>query len=230
MGHLMNFNTYGYINSYGLFEAYYISNLGLSASVVAWIGSVQIFLLFFLGTFSGRALDAGYLRYMLIAGNCFQLLGIFMTSFCRTFWQLFLAQGLCQGLGNGLVFCPTISLVSTYFVRKRSLVIAIVAGGSATGGVVFPIIAERLLPRLGFPWTVRVMGFVFLANSAMILSLARTRLPPRKSGPVFDIMSFKELPYTVFVVGVFIMLLPVYSAYDYVSDCGENPNSADIPR
>jgi hypothetical protein len=34
-------------------------------SDISWIGSIQIFLLFFIGTFSGRATDAGYFRFTL---------------------------------------------------------------------------------------------------------------------------------------------------------------------
>jgi hypothetical protein len=41
---------------------------------------------------------------------------------------LFLAQGFTKGLGEGLVFCPTISLVATCFSTRRSLAIAMTAG------------------------------------------------------------------------------------------------------
>lgn len=121
MGHLVNINCMGYINSYGIFQAYYTKTLHLNSSTVAWIGSVQLFLLCFVGTFSGRALDAGYYRHVLLLGCFLQLLGIFSVSFAHEYWQIFLAQGVCQGLGNGLVFCPTLSLVSTYFSKHRTL-------------------------------------------------------------------------------------------------------------
>jgi MFS family permease len=217
MGHLMNFNTWGYINSYGIFEAYYISNLGVSASAVAWIGSIQIFLLCFVGAFSGRALDAGYYRHVMIGGCFLQVFGIFMTSLSSKYWQLFLAQGLCQGLGNGLLFSPTLALVSTYFVKKRSLAVAIVAGGSGTGGIVFVLLAQHLLPSLGFPWTLRIMGFVALCNAVVIVLLSRPRLPPRKAGPLLEFSAFKEIPFLLFVIGMFLTLWPVYFDFDYVS-------------
>lgn len=214
----MNFNTWGYINSYGLFQAYYMDNLHLSASAVSWIGSMQIFLLCFIGAFSGRALDAGYYRHVLVLGCFFQVFGIFMTSTCTEYWQLFLAQGICQGIGNGLVFTPTLGLVSTYFVRKRSLAVGLTVGGSGTGGIIFPLIAQHLLQDVGFPWAVRVMGFVVLFNTIIIVALARPRLAPRKSGPLFELAAFKELPYLLFVFGVFITMWPVYYAFDYVSN------------
>lgn len=215
-GHLVVFNCWGYINSFGLFQAYYVTALGRSPSTISWVGSVQILLIFLIGTFSGRAMDAGYYKITLIAGSILQLLGVFMTSLSTKYWQLFLAQGICQGLGDGLMFCPTISLMATYFSTKRSLAISCAACGAATGGVVFPIIAQQLLPKIGFGWTVRVMGFVILANLALILTFARTRIPPRTTGPIIEWAAFRELPYVLFTIGMFLTLWGVYFAYYYV--------------
>lgn len=215
-GHLVVFNCWGYINSFGLFQAYYVTALARPPSTISWVGSVQILLVFLVGAFSGRAMDAGYYRVTLIAGAVLQLLGVFMTSLSTKYWQLFLAQGICQGLGDGLMFCPTISLMATYFSTKRSLAISCAASGAATGGVVFPIIAQQLLPKIGFGWTVRVMGFVILANLALIITLARTRIPPRTTGPIIEWAAFKELPYVLFTIGMFLTLWGVYIAYYYV--------------
>lgn len=55
MGHLIVFNTWGYINCFGVFQTYYAHTLNHSPSDISWIGSTQVFLLFFVGTFSGRA-------------------------------------------------------------------------------------------------------------------------------------------------------------------------------
>ncbi|KAI4603065.1 hypothetical protein KJ359_005855 [Pestalotiopsis sp. 9143b] len=62
MGHLVIMNTWGNINSFGVYETYYVELLNRSHADVAWIGSVQVFLVFFIGTFSGRLTDAGYFR------------------------------------------------------------------------------------------------------------------------------------------------------------------------
>ncbi|MCJ1485962.1 hypothetical protein MMC06_006138 [Schaereria dolodes] len=217
MGHLVIFNTWGYINSFGLFQAYYVDTLGRSPSDVSWVGSVQILLIYMVGTFSGRAFDAGFYRTILILGALLQLVGIFMTSLSVQYWQLFLAQGICQGLGDGLLFCPTISLISTYFTKKRSVAISCAASGAATGGMVFPAIAKQLLPKIGFAWTVRIMGFVVLANFALIMTFARTRIAPRESGPLVEWSAFKEPPYVLFTTGMFLALWGVYFAYYYVN-------------
>jgi MFS family permease len=217
MGHLVLINGWGYLSSFGLFQSYYTSTLDVTPSAVSWIGSMQIFLVYLVGTFSGRALDAGHFHKTLALGSFLQIIAVFTTSVSTSYWQLFLAQGVCKGLGDGLVFCPTVSLVATYFSTKRSLAMAMTASGGATGGIIFPLIAQQLLPKVGFGWTVRTMGFVMLFNTVVILSIARVRLPPRKSGPLIDWNAFREPSYTLFCIGMFFNLWAVYFAYFYVS-------------
>ncbi|KAG9943337.1 MFS monocarboxylate transporter-like protein, partial [Aureobasidium melanogenum] len=222
MAHLTVFSTWGWVTSYGVFQEYYRTSLGLDPSAISWIGSIQIFLLFFLGTFSGRALDAGLFRPVYLAGTVLQLLGIFSMSAATKYWQLFLSQGLCIGIAGGLQFCPVMSLVSTYFVKKRSFAIGFVTIGSCTGGVVFPIVVQQLLPRIGFPWTVRVCGFLMLFTNILCNLVFRARLPPRKAGPIVEWSSFKEPTYVLYCAGMFFNFWGLYFAFFYVGSYGRN--------
>lgn len=216
-GHLVALNSWGYINSFGLFQAYYTTALKEDLSTISWVGSIQIFLTLFIGTFSGRAMDGGYYRHIAVIGLSLQVLGLFMTSLANQYWQLLLAQGICQGLGNGLVFTPTIALVSTYFLKKRAVAVAGMTSGTATGGVVFPIIARQLLHKIGFAWTVRTMGFIVLANSAVILALTRTRISRRTTGPLIELAAFADPWYSLFGLGLLLALTGLYFVYYYVS-------------
>jgi hypothetical protein len=55
-------NSWGFVNSFGAFQPYYESILPQTSSAISWIGSIQAFLVFSLGIFSGRALDRGWYR------------------------------------------------------------------------------------------------------------------------------------------------------------------------
>ena len=92
MGHLTIASTFGYITSFGVFQTYYESTLDVSSSAISWIGAMQIFLLFLLGTFSGRALDAGLFHHVYITGSVFQLLAVFTTAECKQYWQFLLGE------------------------------------------------------------------------------------------------------------------------------------------
>lgn len=225
-GHLVVFNAFGYIISFGIFQPHYEQELSMPPSAVSWIGSIQICLVYFVGVFSGRAFDAGYYKLVLFAGCLLQVLGIFMTSIATQYWQLFLAQGLCQGIGCGLAFAPMVANLSTYFAKHRTMALSSAACGGATGGMVFPLIAQQLLPRIEFAWTVRVMGLVVLITSAVIMALVRTRLPPRKAGPLVDMTAFKDPTYVLFATSMFFTLWATYFAYFYVSN--PDPRTPDF--
>ena len=145
-----------------------------------------------------------------------QLVGIFMTSLCTTYWQVFLAQGICVGLGNGLVFIPSMTICSTYFLKNRALALGVAASGSATGGLVYPAIAECLLPKVGFGWMVRVMGLVMGVTMVLCAVFLKPRLPPRKSGPLVEWAAFRELPYALFATGSFLMFWGLYVVFYYI--------------
>ncbi|KAI0446723.1 major facilitator superfamily domain-containing protein [Xylaria telfairii] len=220
VGHLVVMNTWGNINSFGIYETFYIDYLGRSHADVSWIGSVQVFLVFFVGTFSGRLTDAGYFRPVFLFGTVLTLLGIFAASLSTEYWQIFLSQGIAVGLGAGCLFCPVLAIVSTYFSKNKVFAIGICACGSAIGGFVYPAMFQHLLPKVGYGLTMRALGFTTLGCLSICNILARPRLSPHSSGPLVDLAAFKEAPYTLFAVGIFITFWGVYFASYYLSSFG----------
>lgn len=222
LSHLINFNCFGYMLSFGIFQGYYTKTLGLQPSAVSWIGTTQLFLNFTVGVFSGRMMDAGLYKYTLFTGLSLQVIGAFTTSICTKYYQLFLAQGICNGLGNGFLFCPAVALVSTYFPPgKRAIPLSIVACGGAIGGMVFPVIAQSLLYRIGFPWTIRIMAFVMLLITIIVLPFSRPRPQPRVIQPWIDKTAFQEPPYILFCIGIFFSFWGLFFAYYYVRPYGQ---------
>lgn len=206
--HLVVMNTWGVVNSFGLFQTHYTTALGRAPSNISWIGSVQIFLLFFIGALTGRLTDAGYFRHVFAIGAVFQIVGIFTASVAKQYWQVLLAQGICMGLGNGCMFCPCIATVSTYFNKRRSLAIGMVACGSATGGLVFPSMVRQLAPAQGFPAAMRAIGYVQVATLIVVFLFLKPRLKPRKSGPLVEWGAFRETEYALYAAATFCVSFP----------------------
>ncbi|KAF2169192.1 hypothetical protein M409DRAFT_64940 [Zasmidium cellare ATCC 36951] len=222
MGWLVICTTWGWINSYGAFQSYYNLTLDESASTISWIGSVQNFLTFFCGAFSGRLLDAGLFVPALLVGAFLQVLGIFMMSLSTKYWQLMITQGIMTGIGGGLFFTPAMGLMGTYFSSKRALAIGIATSGNSAGGMIYPVIVQQLLPKIGFAWTARVLGFFNLACLCLVFAFMRPRLPPRKSGPLVDFSAFKEPVYSLYVAGLFFGIWPIYYTFYYLSSYGSS--------
>lgn len=216
------FTTWGYINSFGAFQTYYTTALHATPSAVSWIGSVNLFIVMAGGFITGRALDAGLFIPTFAIGAVFQVAGIFANSACTNVWQLILAQGVCTGLGSGIVFCPTMGLVTTYFQKNRAVAVAITSTGNSAGGAIYPIIVRQLLPMIGFGWTVRVLGFINMTCLALALAFLRPRLPPRKSGPLIEWAAFLEPPYSIMLVAFSLIFGGLFWSYYYIGSYGRD--------
>jgi len=86
--------------------------------------------------------------------------------------------------------------------------------------MVYPIVVRELLPKIGFAWTTRVLGFLNLGLLAIAFAFMRPRLPPRSTGPVIDWQAFTEPVFVLFVAGLFFILWNVYFTLYYIASYG----------
>ncbi|KAG9197567.1 hypothetical protein G6514_001472 [Epicoccum nigrum] len=222
-GHIVTFFIWGFITSFGMFQAYYTATGVSSPSNISWIGSLMIFFLMLIPVWSGSAADVGHFKLVLRMGMLLWIVGIFTTSMCREYWQFLLAHGLCVGFANGLMFVPTMSVVSTYFdPSRRSLAIGLILCGSATGGMIFPIMLNRLFGAIGFGWAVRTFGFMALVLLVLAERLLKKRLPPKDSAKLFEPKELKDIVFVLFIIGSFLNFSGLYFAFFYVNAYARN--------
>ena len=212
-------NTWGVVNTFGVYQAYYqaFSLSHASASTISWIGSLQACLLFLVGLVTGPLFDAGYFMVTLSLGLFFVCFGMFMTSLCTKLYQVILAQGICVGVGMGLLFLPATGIMAQYFSKRRALAVGIAGTGSPVGGIIFPIVFSHLYPHIGFGWATRVIAFILLGLSAVPLVFMRPRLPP--TGHVrslVDKTALRDIAYITFIAGLSFVFLVLYVAYFYI--------------
>ncbi|SCO91259.1 related to monocarboxylate transporter [Fusarium oxysporum] len=212
------FNTWGIINSYGVFQTYYETGLlsTSNSSDISWIGSVQSFLIMFVGVITGPIYDAGYFRTLLITGAVLVVVGHMLLSICKSYWQIMLCQGVCIALGSGTLFVPGVAILPSYFTTRISLAVGIAASGSSLGGVIYPIIFHNLQPRLGFGWTVRVIGFIALFGLLLSILSMRMRKLLATRRKIIDWTAFREPPYMLFTLGIFLAFMGLYVPFYYV--------------
>jgi MFS family permease len=220
-GFFMMFNSWGIVISFGSFQTYYAHG-GLttktSDSTIAWIGSIQVFIFAFFGSLSGKFFDAGYYKLMIWTGSFLIVFGTMTISLADKYYQFMLAQGLCVGFGMALLFVTTLGLPATWFVKHRGLAIGIITTGSATAGIIFPIMLERLINEVGFPWAVRIQGFISLATLGCTIPFARQRLPPRKRGGIIEYQALKEPAFALYTLGMLFTFLGLFMFYGFVED------------
>ncbi|KAJ4160053.1 uncharacterized protein LMH87_007985 [Akanthomyces muscarius] len=219
---LISMVSWGSPSAFGVYQLYYKDTLKISQSQVSWIGSIQFLLTYGMCTVSGRLADAGYIHSTVAAGAFLVVLGTFMTSLGSQYWHFLLSQGLCVGFGLGTMFMPPLAVATSYFDKRRTMAVTCAATGTGIGGVVFPAIIQYLIPKVGFPWAVRVSAFVALVATGTALLLLRPRLKPRRSGPLVEWSAFTEKPYLFFAIGAFMLYWALFFASFYINSFARN--------
>lgn len=148
----------------------------------------------------------------------------------------------------GCISATTPAVIAHWFKKRRGLAMGIVATGASIGGTVLPIATRQLIPKVGcvlplvmydvtclinwhrFRWTVRIIGFILLANLTIaacvcsifflycnpltvIIQLLKRRLPPKKvSGGLVNIRAFKNIGYSIYCLAGLTGFLGLYTS------------------
>jgi len=125
-----------------------------------------------------------------------------MVSLCKEFWQVMLAQAVGTGVGIGFLFLPAVSVLSHYFLRRRSLAIGIAVTGSSVGGELHLVIRTQMVtddrnrpPHHAEP--AHSFSRVRTRRSIYWLSPARLPHPRQRAHPPPSPSNIKDRPKTV---------------------------------
>ncbi|KNG80379.1 MFS monocarboxylate transporter, partial [Aspergillus nomiae NRRL 13137] len=212
------FNSWGTVNTFGVFQTYYEIDLlkTQSSSAISWIGAVQAFLLLLIGVITGPLYDLGYFYILVLTGSTLIVVGFMTLSVCTSYWQVLLAQAFCIGLGNGCLYIPSVAIIPQYFSSRRPIAIALAASGSSLGGVLYPIVFRQLQPRIGFGWSTRVLGLIALVTSAFSLCVMCVRQAPNHRRVLTELSAFKETPYALFCLAMFFGYIGFFNPIFYI--------------
>lgn len=216
------FISFGFLNAFGVFQAYYKSHqlAHKSESEIAWIGSFQTFCMFFMGSVFGSIFDRFGARSLVILGGVGFSFACMMQSICTEYWQFFLAQALLQGICLSALFSPTFPCINHWFFKRRGLALGIATSGSSVGGVVWPIMINNLIIKVGFGWALRICGFVALVMTAGAATMVKGRLPPRTDPEFFAFPLFRQPAYTFFCFGMLFIIFGIFFLIFYIPSYG----------
>lgn len=117
-----------------------------------------------------------------------------------------------------MIFYPSMSSVGTWFHQRRGLAFGIMASGSSLGGVIFPIMVERLIPRVGFGWSMRAAAFLILGLMVYANLTVKSRLPPTpKPWSVKELVApLTELPFSLIVAASLLFFFGMFLPFNFI--------------
>lgn len=164
--------------SYSVYLAYYLSHDLFTEGLpidYAFIGGFNFGFALLVAPLATLLARLYGVRTPMLLGVILLPAGFVAASFATRVWHLYLSQGICVGLGIGLIYIPATAIVPQWFMKKRSLANGICAAGSGVGGLIVCFSTQGMLEAVGFVWALRITAaVVFVVNLAATL-LVRSR-------------------------------------------------------
>ncbi|KAG1807043.1 major facilitator superfamily domain-containing protein [Suillus subaureus] len=220
---LMQFCCFGYISSFGVYQDYYtrIYLTNYPPSTISWIGALVSFLADNVTLISGPLYDRGWFYHLVIVGSLLQSLSLFALSFAKPgqFYMIFMVQGVLSGIGIGIMYGPSLAIVSQHFSRRRTLVMSLVTSGTPLGSMIHPIMLNHLLNgTVGFARGVRASaGFVSALLLIACLFMRTRELPvPSVSYTAMARKCSREVLFILMTVGFLLCQTSYYFPIFYL--------------
>ncbi len=139
-------------------------------------------------------------------------------SISTQYWHFMLTFGVLGGTGTSLIFTPAIAAIGHWFMAKRGNATGVAAAGGSIGGVIYPLMLQRLFVSVGWGWALRIQAFTFLLLLIIANMFIRSRLPPKPGGnsmPDFKIL--RRNAFSLLTVGTYLMEWALFTPIAYLT-------------
>lgn len=169
--------VFGLINSLGAIESYISKHqlANVPASTTSWIFSLYLAVSFLSCILAGGYFDRNGSRTPMCTGTVLYVGGIMCLASSKAVYQFILAFSLLCGTGTGILMTPLVSVLATWFLKRRAIATSIATMGGSIGGIFLPIMLKKLYKEVGFPWAMRIVGFICLACLIVSTVLSQER-------------------------------------------------------
>lgn len=183
------------MNSVGVYQNWIVENQlkDTSISQVGWIFGFSNFFSFFIGLPLGPVFDMKGPRILSACGSLLLLATYLLLGQCSKYWHFFLCFGLVGGLSTGLLFTSAIGSVQHWFFKRRGLATGLAICGGSVGGITSPLILGRLLPEIGFAWTMRAMALFMVPFLICATTLMEGRVTKSKGEDLWTVAILPDL-------------------------------------
>ncbi|CAG2213556.1 SLC16A10 [Mytilus edulis] len=165
---LCNGTVFSIMNTFGILYTFLLDEYAAGDSEISlktsFVGSVSTGLTFLMSIVSSILSDRVGIRQTAFVGTLFGLVGLVSSAFVTELELLYLTFGVFLGIGAGLIYSPSLTILGHYFDKHMGLVNGIVAFGSSLFSIILSIALPYLLKGIQVKYT-----FIVLAGMYLIL-------------------------------------------------------------
>uniref|UniRef100_A0A8C5SJ51 Monocarboxylate transporter 7 n=1 Tax=Laticauda laticaudata TaxID=8630 RepID=A0A8C5SJ51_LATLA len=187
--------TYGIIKSFGVFFPDLVECFNESNSRISWIISICVFVLTFTAPLSTVVANHFGHRLVVAFGGLLVCSGMVAASFARTLVEMYISIGIVSGLGYCFAFLPTVTILSQYFDKKRSLVTAVASTGECFAVFSFAPAITASKEYFGWRASLLFVGLLQLGITACGLLLRPITIIAQETVKVSPVEQQRETKY-----------------------------------
>ncbi|KAA0705566.1 Monocarboxylate transporter 7 [Triplophysa tibetana] len=174
--------TYGIIKIFGIFLQDLMTCFGETNSRVSWVVSICVFVMAFTAPLSTVMSNRFGNRPVVMLGGLLITTGTITTALTQSITEMYITMGIVAGLGYCLTFLPTVTILSQYFGKRRSLVTSIASTGECFSLLALAPALNALKAQIG--WRYCMVGIGVLQTSIIICgALLKPIIIQPKEGP-----------------------------------------------
>ncbi|KAI8074432.1 major facilitator superfamily domain-containing protein [Gongronella butleri] len=151
----------------------------------------------------------GY-KWMLGVGCILSCVSMMLASITNSVWQLYITQGIMNGMASSLVWFPCISAPQQWFSKKRGMAVGMAFAGSGIGGLVLSYVIRASIDSVGYQWSLRIVGFMQLGLIGIAFFTVKPLNPPTQDVPFVDFSPFKNKQFLLLFGIHFIFNFALY--------------------
>ena len=154
------------------FELLTLHNSLLHSS--AWVGSVQIALIFVLGPLTSALVNRLGCRLTAVIGGLSCVSGLLLSSLASSVYVMYVTYSVLFGFGSSCLFVSSYVIISQHFEKYLSIATGILASGTGLGIIIVAPILQALLDSCGWRTTYRVTAGIISIVCVLCLTFYPT--------------------------------------------------------
>lgn len=219
------FATFGVAYSFGAFFDAMSEEFDVGSGQTAFFFSLTISLSFILGLFTGRWADRVGPRPVLLAAAASLVGGLLATAAVQNIWLGYLTYGLGVGFAVACGYVPMVSVVGSWFVRRRAAALGVAVAGIGLGTLIGSPVAAALIDATSWRATYVIFGIVggiLLLGAASVAERGPAAQPTDKPRSLRELMRLRDFAilYAASLFGTFGLFVPFVFLADYAEGEG----------
>uniref|UniRef100_A0A671M9T3 Monocarboxylate transporter 7 n=1 Tax=Sinocyclocheilus anshuiensis TaxID=1608454 RepID=A0A671M9T3_9TELE len=183
---------YGIIKIFGIFLQDLMTDFNETNSRVSWVVSICVFVMAFTAPLSTVMSNRFGYRPVVMLGGLLISLGTITTALTNSIIEMYITMGIVAGLGYCLTFLPTVTILSQYFSKRRSLVTSIASTGECFSLLALAPAMNALKEQIGWRNCLVVIGVMQASIIVCGALLKPIVIKPKPAAPESSTSPLKE--------------------------------------